>query len=1103
MAQLSWYRAVGRGLLAAGVVLCFAGCGIHSCGQEAFTPDGGEVQQDAGPGCQDPSCCLPDVPEHEATGGAAAGVLGDPATDPNAIGGPGATAMAGDYYLRNACARFVIQKPGRLFSTIPEGGNLIDADIVRPDGEPGADEFGELTGFVNAMLFTKFDASAEAVIVNDGADGKAAVIEVRGGRLDVIEYMNIPALLYDTGFGSAMEQVITSSQPWIDTVQVWVRYVLLPGECQVRVTYALYNGDAVSGPTASASVGSFYQAAGEGASFTPGFGYGPISPTEAFVTPRYVSKVFGNVGRKVAYGLRAYRTTNSQGELIELGASSQVTLSGLSLTIYGEPAPLAALSPASRESPFTLKPRQCGAFEHLVGVGRDLAAAQAAVALEDEPYGHVSGTVSPADVLTAAARVAVFQNYDPLSADSVKKRVVVSTFAIEADGTYGGDLPVGNDGTYVLELDVPGYPRQYQKVQVAAGTPAVADPFTLPQTATINYDVTASGAPTACRISVIGQVGDKIAGLRSNQYRDTLFDKHDNGLAYVEVSSVCDSSATAIGAAGPLKVVPGYYRIVVSHGPEFSSIDQRYVDLSAAGASHTVTGDLKRRIGSDGWLSVDLHQHAYFSFDSRLPHERRLTAYLAEGVEFFGASEHDRVFDYATLIDQMGYTARLATMVGAEISPMHYGHFNAFELTPDLTNPVNFGSPDWSGGPNRTVVTPDELLGMAQSAGADLISANHPRAPDPFTFFYWWDRCGLFVSFAAADMAHAVGCDPSLATVPWDKLDVADGASLWTDKFDLIEIYNRPTPICRRAKNAPACKEATSGVEYTACVDAGSDPAGRIFDAQVDTILQDWFNLLQVGFVRSVVGNSDSHKVAAEIAGVPRSYVFVGSGQDSSTNPQVRSLVKAALKPAPSGTPVRLAAAAVATNGPFVNVTVHGSKAGNATSAGIGGLLQHDQATVQVDVRVEAPEWQHVDRIEVFVNQGNADYANLPTPGDRSNPTLIAPLLQADSSLVADIPAGAWQLAGEVRYYTTSLTVPVPTGTDSWIVVRVTGGSLPTADPNTGPTMYPMLPDFACFVPGDDPADKPPAFGTTASAITNPVFVDRDGLTGWSGPEAP
>jgi hypothetical protein len=1090
---------VTRVAVACALLALCTGCALGHCGAEpwAAQADGGQGA-DGGPGCTEPACYLPDLPEHAATGGASAGVLGDPATDPNAVGGPGATAMAGDYYLRNACARFVVQKPGRIFSAIPTGGNLIDADIVRAVGEPGDDEFGELTGFLNAMLYTVFDEHATAEVVNDGSDGKAAVVTVSGGRLDVVEYMNIPAILYDSGFGAAMEQAITTAEPWVASVQVMVRYALLPDECRLRVTHAFYDADELSGPTLSTSVGTFYQAAGEGAAFLPGFGFGPISATDAFVTPRYVSKVFGTTGRDVAYALRAYRYYDAAKEPSDLGASSQVTITGLTMTIFGEPAPLAALSPAARVTPFTLRPRSGGAMEYLVGVGRDLAAAQAAVGVgqanDTWVAGRLTGTVTPAPAARDRVRVAVFQDYDPLGADSVAARKVLSSFTVWEDGSYGGELPVG---THVLELDAPGHPRTHQKVTVREGETVTVDPFAVPQTATLEYHVTAGGAPTACRIAVIGQVGDKVTGIRSNQYRDTLDDKYDNGIAYVEVTSVCDSAATGPGTVGPLKVVPGRYRVVISHGPEFSIVDRRppFPDpLATAGGTATVTGDLKRRIGSDGWAAVDLHVHGYYSFDSRLPHEQRLTSYLAEAVDFLGFSEHDVIFDLSSLVTAMGYETRIATMAGTEMSPMFYGHFNAFEPARDPANPVNFGAPDWSRNPDyssTTVVTPDILLGMARSAGADFISANHPRAYDSMTFLSWWDRCGLQITFGAPDLAHAVGCDWGLAVVPAEKQDVDPGATLWTDKFDVIEIYNRPTPICRRARNVVACRE---GQAPEPCVDPATDPAGRIFDAQVDLIMQDWFNMLQVGFIRSIIGNSDSHTIAYQVAGMPRTYVYVGSGQDQATNPQLKALVKAALKPAPSGSPVRLAAAAVAGNGPLLKVSAAGAKGGSPTSATLGGLLQHDQAEVTVTIRVEAPEWLDVDRLEVFVNQGRDIYdPQTLRPGDRNNATLVAPLLQTDTDLVVTIAPGDWLMDGDVRYFETTLGVPVPSASDSWIVVKASGSR----------PMYPVLPDLACFAAGSDPADADPFFGTVASAIANPIFVDRDGVTGWHGPAAP
>ena len=48
------------------------------------------------------------------------------------------------------------------------------------------------------------------------------------------------------------------------------------------------------------------------------------------------------------------------------------------------------------------------------------------------------------------------------------------------------------------------------------------------------------------------------------------------------------------------------------------------------------------------------------------------------------------------------------------------------------------------------------------------------------------------------------------------------------------------------------------------------------------SVLRDWYNMLNAGRRISAVGNSDSHTVIANIAGIPRNYVFTGN-DDAST----------------------------------------------------------------------------------------------------------------------------------------------------------------------------------------------------------------------------
>ncbi|MFH2005136.1 MAG: CehA/McbA family metallohydrolase [bacterium] len=113
----------------------------------------------------------PDVPEAEWC---YARVVSDPA---DLIGGPLALGELGDVLIGNARVRFIIQGHENPRSLLPYGGTLIDADIVRPDGEPGQDHLGELATIAGYVRFVKPDTIE---VVNDGQGGWPAVVRVTG-----------------------------------------------------------------------------------------------------------------------------------------------------------------------------------------------------------------------------------------------------------------------------------------------------------------------------------------------------------------------------------------------------------------------------------------------------------------------------------------------------------------------------------------------------------------------------------------------------------------------------------------------------------------------------------------------------------------------------------------------------------------------------------------------------------------------------------------------------------------------------------------------------------------------------------------------------------
>ena len=138
------HYALGAGVL-------FASLGAFGCNR---------VAPSAEPG---PPVLADFLPPGPTPGGAQlvfAGVLSDTNLAAERVDGPSAQGLPGDIFLRNDKIRLVIQQPGRSLALIPTGGNIVDADIVRPANDPlfdldgdaanghGNDHWGELSIFL-------------------------------------------------------------------------------------------------------------------------------------------------------------------------------------------------------------------------------------------------------------------------------------------------------------------------------------------------------------------------------------------------------------------------------------------------------------------------------------------------------------------------------------------------------------------------------------------------------------------------------------------------------------------------------------------------------------------------------------------------------------------------------------------------------------------------------------------------------------------------------------------------------------------------------------------------------------------------------------------
>lgn len=99
-------------------------------------------------------------------------------TSPNQlIGGLAAYGRVdGGWLVQNDAARFIVQDSGVSVGLNLYGGNLVDADLVRPPGEPGNDRFREMFPLVGFRV-----SNAETVtVLDDGTGGVEAALRVTG-----------------------------------------------------------------------------------------------------------------------------------------------------------------------------------------------------------------------------------------------------------------------------------------------------------------------------------------------------------------------------------------------------------------------------------------------------------------------------------------------------------------------------------------------------------------------------------------------------------------------------------------------------------------------------------------------------------------------------------------------------------------------------------------------------------------------------------------------------------------------------------------------------------------------------------------------------------
>jgi hypothetical protein len=900
------------------------------------------------------------------------------------VGGPNALGEIGDFLLENDRVRVVIQGPGFSRGFGVYGGSLIDADLRRPQapgdqsGGRGIDLFGEMfpVFFVQALV-------PETVEVeNDGSDGEMASIVVKGHGGDFLSMTR------------TLNQAVTNSHEQPDgglltllnpargdgapNIGYEMRYELPPNERYVRMRSTIINeteGDLempwpkIAGILNSLlSLGDdfhvpmgFVLLFGAGNKvFVPGSGYGvrwllednyaiatekglgfPALP--GLVTPGLIS----TSPTGISYGFFALPDpaapsyVDTQTQETDAGVVNRYTeaygvetdddsmlipflASAFTAVFYGQ-----APNPLPKGESFTIT------NYFVIGDGDAASIMNTVYELRGVETEELQGVVTDAQLGTPLdqASVIVYAQGRP-----------VNQFFTDAQGRFRGRMPAGE-----YEARVEHDPMMSKPVRFSLGDGGNVVRLSCPTPAHLAVHVTDDGGnPIPAKVSVVARYDAKHAGeeprhflfdLSAGQrWRHQDLDRDDaadpSTLEYLETFAFAgiDGNAT-------LTVPPDApYEVWISRGLEYT-VEKRRITPSV-GKPAQVTAALKRVVDTANYVSGDFHMHADPSLDSDLSLEERVAGATAAGLEVLVATDHNFITDYQPTIDRLGLSEFSTSLVGLEMTTLESGHFNGFPLKREVGR-VTKGAMEWS------LKTPDEVFAAIRAQGElspeqTIVQVNHPRD----SLLGYFEQYDFNAVTATTDKVG--GADFGNLVHPTGRPFFDDmGESTFSFGFDAIEIMNGGVigqvhsvtrPASLEGLNIPA--EALAGLPETPGTVLCED--GDIaFPGAVD----DWFNLLNLGYRYTGTANSDSHD--AHDVGFPRTYMRVGTDRPREVGAEevVSAFQNHAL---------------TLTNGPFLEMFVDGKP--------IGEELQRAEGEVEVTLKVQAAPWVDVKRGVIWAN---------------------------------------------------------------------------------------------------------------------------------------
>jgi hypothetical protein len=341
---------------------------------------------------------------------------------------------------------------------------------------------------------------------------------------------------------------------------------------------------------------------------------------------------------------------------------------------------------------YDLPPGESVTVTRFIAVGHSPVEAVGLVAAQRVPVGQVEGVVhdqAGAPISTAEILVRTTGEFD----------ANVGVAHPDAQGRFSLSLPLGKYSFTFTDLgraDVP------QIVEVKGGSSAKVE-ASMAVASAIHFQIADdAGHSVPCKAQFLAVDGTDPVNLGPQDRAHGCVDQYHSEKGDFTVH-----------------IPPGQYRVVVTHGIEFSHLEQKIV--LAPGATFDFKGKLSRIVDTRGWVSADYHNHSTQSGDNVCGTPDRLINLAAENIEFAPTTEHNRLYDWRPIIYQLGLSNEIQTVPGMELTGQ-LAHLNAFPFKPEPFKQDN-GAPVWNMDPRITAITLRDWQGVEPDRWVQI---NHP-----------------------------------------------------------------------------------------------------------------------------------------------------------------------------------------------------------------------------------------------------------------------------------------------------------------------------------------------------------------------------------------